>query len=340
MLKTILGTDGAHHIRVVPALFAYMFNRIDMEGFLDYLGERKEGTRIKDIARVNGYILKNCKLYAYACHCARQKGEQLPRAKDFHVAEKDARILRRLNLNHLDVKKFRPFSLDEFEATVDSMIASPEIRNNIGKFVTKKMSFLMKSYGMARYDIETMLKEKAVIAVYKQYPRYESYLHFINVAKAQIHNAGHTFITASTSKSQQKLIQNDDGSFEAVHVPLDSLITVAAPVDYGLEVRERLQALAQIEHRFSERTKEFLVCAAGVYNEGFSRFLKVGNDEAIEKMDYAKYMARLQAYFNASPENVERLFRNLRNRIHHCADTGDADASRSRGKKNGVRQTV
>lgn len=316
MLKSILGVAGKGYARIVPALFAYLFDRIDMEEFIAYVGERKEGTRLKDIARVNGYILKNCKLYAYACHCARLKGESLPTPRSYGVVAEDSLLLKRLNLKHLDPKVYRPFTLAEFDATVNAMIISSEIRNNVGKFVSKKMAFLMKSYGEDRKDIESYLKEMAIIAVYKQYPRYMSYLHFINVAKAQIHNKGQSFITSSTSKSRQRLVRNTDGSFDAAHVALDTLNDLEAPVAYGTEVRERLQALATIEHVLPERTKEFLMCAAGQYHAGFSTYLKCSNEDAVDNMAYQKYLAHLQSYFNVTPESTERLFTNIRKKVH------------------------
>lgn len=315
MIRDILGLKRSEYLRIAPELFAYLFNRIDMERFITRVGDRKEGTRIKDIARVNGYILKNCKLYAYAVHVARKKGETLPKARTFGVAPKDIKMLKSLNLKHLS-PTFKAFSLEEYDATVNDMITSSEIKNYVGKFVSKKMAFLMRSYGETREDIEAYLKEMAIISVYKQYPRYASYLHFINVAKAQIHNKGQSFITSSTAKSRQKLILNREGASEAVHVSLEVLNDLAAPIAYGTEIKERLQALSQLEHLFPERTKEFLMCVSGQYHEGFSEFLKCSNDIVVESMGWPKYMDKVQKYFDTTPERTERLFTKIRNRIH------------------------
>lgn len=319
MLKKILEVSDKEYKRVVPALFAYLFNKISLKKFIAYVGDNDEGRRIKDIARQDGYILKNCKLYAYACYVNRVNEKKLPRPAEFKVEECDSYLLKRLNLKHLNTKDFKAFTLQEFDWTVNEMVKSSEIRNNIGKFVTKKMSFLMKSYGMPREDIEAHLREMALVAVYKQYPRFMNYLHMINVAKAQIHNKGQTFITSSTSKSRQRLIQNDDGGFEAVHVDLATLADVAAPVAYGLEIKERIEALAQIENVLPERTKEFLLCAAGQYHEGFSNLLGISNEIAVETMNYAKYMLKVQTYFGTTPDKVNRLFDNIRTRIYQTS---------------------
>lgn len=316
MIASLLKITPKEYKRVVPALFAYLFNRIDMERFIKFVGDREEGTRIKDIARQNGYIMKNCKLYAYAVYFNRVNGKKIPAASEFKVAQYDSLILRRLNLQHLDTKIYRAFTLHEFDHVVKEMVISAEIRNNIGKFVSKKMSFLVKSYGERREDIESYLKEMAIAATYMQYPRFMTYLHMINVAKAQIHNKGQTFITASTTQSRQRLTKLDGGDYEAVHADLSTAAELAEPVNYAVEIKEQIMALSQIENVLPERTKEFLLCAAGQYHEGFSLYLKVQNDLAAEKMNYGRYMVKLQTYFNTTPEKVEKLFSSIRNKIY------------------------
>jgi len=316
MLKQILGIDNAEYKSIVPALFAYLFHKIDMRKFIDYVGDRKQGLRIKDIARQNGYILKNCKLYAYACYVARVKGTKLPSCTDFGVDRGDSLLLKRLNLKHLNVKHFRVFTLKEFEALVDEMAKSAELKEFTGKFISKKMKFLMDSYGENREDIEAHLREMALVAVYKQYPRFMSYLHMLNVARAQIKNKGQTFITASTSKSRQKLTVQEDGRFEAVHVDISTCVELPAGPQYGLELKERIAALATIESSFPPRTKEFLLCAAGQYHAGLSEFMQVSNSDAIDTISYERYMGLVQKYFNTNQKKVDQLYRNIRARIH------------------------
>lgn len=319
MIAQILDLGPKEYKRIVPALFAYYFHRIDLRQFIRHVGDQAEGNRIKEIARKNGYILKNCKLYAYACYANRVSSQRLPRPVDFGVAAEDAVILRRLNLSHLDTKAFKAFTLQEFDDTLNAMIASAEIKNNIGKFVSKKMAFLMKSYDEKREDIEAMLKGDAVEAIYKTYPRFMSYLHMVNVAKAQIHNKGQTFITSSTAKSRQRLQRTADGGFEAVHVDLATAADIPAPVHYATELREKMTALAQIEDVLPQRTREFLTCAAGVYHEGFSAYLEMSNEDAAGTMNYQRYMAKCQAYFGTSQEKVDKLYANIRTRIYRTA---------------------
>lgn len=321
MLTEILGIKN---LKLVPSMFAYLFYRIDQKTFLKYVvdnelvTDRKEALRIKDVMRGNGYIMKNCKLYAWACWSARRNGNALPPAKAFGVHTKDAVILRRLNLAHLDTSRgtlvpFESWSISMFNANTERMLQSSELRNYIGKFVTKKMSFLMKSYGETRHDLETQLRETALLAWYKQYPRFDSELHAVNVAKAAIHNEGHTMITSLSSKSRQRLVRLADGSFEALMVDINVLADVAAPPQYGALLQDHLQALEAVQHRLSDRAQSFLLCASGQYNEELSEFLKIDNTEAVEKWAYPRYMSQVQKFFKVTPDKVDRLFNAIRN---------------------------
>lgn len=315
MLKTLLVLEGKDYERIVPALFAYMFDRISMEDFIKHVGNRAEGTRIKDIARASGYVMKNCKLYAYACHTARTKGDKLPTRSSFGIDAEDAPLLKRLNLRHLNPKHYRAYSLAEFDAVVAS--ALHDLRNYIGKFVSKKMRFLMDSYAEPRGDIEADMRGHAIASMYKQYPRYESYLHMINVAKAQIHNKGQSFITSSTTKSRNRLMVDAHGVPQAVNVQIDSVVeAVPDAVSYANELKERLTALAQIENKLPERTRLFLMAAMGQPNAGFSEFLNCDNVEAVEAMGWERYMSKLHTFFNTTPARTAVVYDNINKLIH------------------------
>jgi hypothetical protein len=321
MLTEILGTKN---LKVAPALFAYLFYRIDQRAFLKYLVDndlvdnKKEATRIKDSAMASGYVMKNCKLYAWACWTARRLDRPLPKSAAFGVERADSKMLSRLNLAHLDKLRgrlgpFPAYSLQTFDLIAERMLESSDLRNYIGKFVTKKMTFLIKSYGETRHDLETSLRVSALSAWYKQYPRFDSELHMVNVAKASIHNDGQTMITSLSSKSRQRLQKNDDGSFEALTVDIEVLADVTAPPQYGAMLQDHLQALASVEHKLNDKAQAFLMAAAGQYNEELSEFLEVDNTDAAEKWPYPRYMAQVQKFFGVTSDKVDRLYKSIRN---------------------------
>lgn len=312
----ILGVRRCNYNVVVGGLFAYLFNRIDLDQYMAHLeakgvGDKEEGRRIKDIARFNGYLLKNCKLFAYAYWVAKENGQRLPKPEEFGVLPKDARILRRLNLSHLP-KRFKVFSLEEFDAQIEQVTTCPEMRAYIGRFISKKMKFIMDSYGQERVDIESNLKEAAVSALYKQYPRYESYLHFTNVAKASIHNVGHSFITYMTAKTRQQLLTNADGRNESVHVSLAAITELPSKPSYVHSLRDALASIVSLEHLMGKRCKKFLMCMAGHFDPAFSEFLQADNSEVIESMNYERYKKKLQAHLQLTDAQTGRAFRRLR----------------------------
>lgn len=322
MLKKLFGLDGVEHKRVVPALFAYMFSRINLEDFLAYVGDRKTGTRIKDIAKQSGYVMKNCKLYAYAVHAARTQGLKPPRASAYDIDDEDSALLKRLNLNHLDPKSYRAFTIAEFEKIVTHALNGASLKNYIGRFVSKKMAFLMKSYGVERHDIETYLREMALVSMYMKYPQFESYLHLVNVAKAQIHNKGQSYITGMTTKKRNRLQKDSEGMDQAVHVSMDAVKEQANPESDVPEIKERLQALASIENKLPVRTRNLIKAAMGVKDDGFSAYLKQCNTVAIERMNYERYTNKLYEYYGTTSERMLVVYQNINKLIHRTKPNG------------------
>jgi hypothetical protein len=313
-LQSILNIEKKDFKKVVGGLFAYLFRRIDLKYFITYIGDREEANRIKDIARNNGYILKNCKLYAYAWHVYKTQGGTKPSFKAYKVDENDASYLRKLILKHVP-DRFRAFTLVEFDKTMEHMLSSTEIKNNIGKFISKKMMFLIKSYGISRHDIEMLLQDAAILAVYKMYPLYETYTHFESIAKASIHNAGHTFITSSTTQSRQRLERNADGTFENLLVQTEVLVDLEAPPEYSAHIKDSVQSLVQLQPKMSDKVQEFLLSCAGHYNEGLTAFLKKPNDELAHVMDYQKYLEKVRKYYKITEEQQQKLFKKIRPHI-------------------------
>lgn len=311
-LRDILGTGGKTHNGIVAALFAYRFGRIDLRKFIEFIGDRKEANRIKDIARENGYILKNCKLYAWACWKARQEGTSMPKASKFYVSKIDSLLLRRLNLNHIS-NDYHAFSYVGYDAMIDSVIRSSDIKDYIGKFVSKKMAFLMQSFGFDRNDLYQNLEEAAMLALYKQYPFHKNRLHAMNIARVAIKNAGQTFIKSQTSASRQRLSRNADGTFENVLMDIANVSDVAAPDNTDL--RDSLVSLVSVSEQLAPRVQSFLLALAGKPDPGLSQFLKMDNTDAVDRMRYDRYVAAVQSYMGVTQAQTDKLFKRLRTEI-------------------------
>lgn len=292
------------------AVFAYLFRRISQKQLIAYIDDRQVSDRIVDLIDRDGYILKNCKLYAWAAYKARFKGEA-PNYKEYGIDRVDVEFLSRLNLKHLK-RSYESISLVDFDQLVQDVVNGSKIDTYIGKFISASMSFLLKSYGCKRDELEHDMKAKAIKTLYFNYPKYESLLHFENTAKTAIHNKGQSIITYHTAQGRQRLYVNQEGDFRANTVDLDLLQTVEAPQAYLSHIRDSLEVLSHLSEKMRPKVRRFLLAAAGQHDEEFSEYLEQDNRDAVESMAYSRYLSRARRFFGFSEDQVEFFFTKLR----------------------------
>jgi hypothetical protein len=296
--------------KIGGAVFAYLFHRITQRELVAIIDDKEKEERILEVVRRKGYVLRDCKLYAWAAYRARF-GYPKPSIKEFGVTRRDAAFLSRLNLGHLSID-FESYNLEDFKALVEGTVKSPTMDAYIGRFISKKMLFLTRSYGVKRSDLESDMLSGALRAVYMHFPRFESLLHFTNVAKAAIHNTGMSLITYHTSPARQRLFINESGGFEATHVDVDVMSSVEAPQQYMAHAKESLEVLVKLAHKMRPDVQRFLLCCAGHYDEGFSDYLETDNSLAVDSMAYSRYLGKARKYFEFSETQVQKLFEKLK----------------------------
>lgn len=311
MLKTILKLEGAAFRRVAPALFAYLFRRIDQKQFIAYVDDRQLSGQVLDAVRSDGYVLKNCKLYAWAFHKWRNGEGPRPHYKQYEVVADDAALLRRLNLSHLDLK-FESFTLQEFDSVVEDTLTNTHMQQHVGKLISRKMKFLIQSYDTPRHELEGTLKAAAVRALYMQYPRFVSRLHLTNTAKTTIHNTAMTLIDYHTNPTRNRLQTTAGGHFESRHVPLEGLQAEVAGPQYLEHIRDQLQSLVSLQDRMKPRLQKFLLAAAGHHDPDFSAWLNADNSDLASDMRYEQYMKKACTFFGYSEDQVQNIFSRIR----------------------------
>lgn len=304
-------TDTNNAIRV--QLLRYLFSQFSQADFIRHVGtdavSRKEARRLIVAAQESGYILKNCKLYAFYYHV-----HQSGRPEDFGVERQDVSVLRRLDLTFKHA--VRPMTLDRFDEIASRLLSCTELKNYMGKFITKKMSFLIKSFGWTASDLKAELQGAALYALMRQYPVFQSPLHFKNVAKTAIHNHGQTLISAQTRGKRQNLQRESDGSFSSVLVPIEPIADyVPDHVSHRTQVHEDLQAIVKMSTHFSLKVKDFLTCMAGEHHAGFSEYLNRDNSEAVDSMRYDLYRGRLEKYLNVSRDQTDALLSHIKENL-------------------------
>lgn len=286
------------------ALFAYLFRRITNERFRELVNDP---INLKRRVDRSGYILKNCKLFAWAHYKAKYiTGTATPRAKDYGVAPADASFLRRLNLDHIP-RKYPAFTLSDFDTIMGRYIDSKDLNHYIGKFISKKMTFLIKSYGESREEIHSYLIEHAIYSIYRKYPYFSTFEHMSNVGKTGLRNRGHSFIIQKTAKKNQKLVQNNDGTFESLHVNIDAVANTIA--------QEQPETCVLDELTLSPKATRFIAIMRGMYDEEFSAFLGENNAEAAHTMRFNSYSSQVRAYFKVSQAQVRKLFIHIQEQV-------------------------
>ncbi len=316
MLRNILGLSVHQMSRIGGAVFAYLFHKIDQKKLVRIVREEEDPEleeRVLNAVRTNGYLLLNCKLYAWAFYKSRH-GFEKPKAADFGIARDDVRFLSSINCSHIPLER-EAYSLEAFRALVEDATAGPEIRAYIGRFVSKSMTFLIRSYGHDHAALVADMQAHAVRSVYLKYPLFDSELHLRNNVKTAAHNRGETIITAETAPSRNKLMQDTQtGKFVSRHVDTESLTDLEAPDSYMTEHRDLLESLVQIaqSHNLRADVQRFLMCCAGHYDKEFSGFLMINNTDAVESMSYDRYLLRARTFFKFSDKQVTHLFGKLR----------------------------
>lgn len=305
------------------AAFAYLFHRIDQKEFIRLVDDRETSERVLQYLRTDGYMLKNCKLYAWAFYKHRMGKGSEPDPMEFGIIKKsvtgrdvvkkrDVEFLSRLNLKHLPMR-FEAHSLENYDALVEGIIGGPKLNQYIGKFISKKMTFLIRSFGVRREELESDLIYAAMRAIHLTYPRFESLLHMENVAKSAIHNTGQSLITYHTSPARQRLYVDQHGDFKAVRSADNTqLLSVKAPDGYLSHARDSLETLVKLSKNMREDVQRFLLCCAGHFDEEFSKFLKEDNSMAVDAMAYSRYLKKAQRYFGYTDEQVSNLFSKLK----------------------------
>lgn len=323
LLHEIFDVDPSEVRTYGAIIFAYLFGRIDQDQMSAEIKEinpeklprilaviRAEATE-KEYEGAAGYVLCHCKAYAWAFHKSRTGGPRVF-AKDFEVSDEDAKLLRRLNLSHIP-DTFPSYRLPTFKNMVFGIANDLAHGDYAGKYISKRMTFLLRSYGVAREEIESMLFAAATRAMYMKFPQFENKLHLTNVAKSQIHNSGETFVTYHTSPSRNVLMKTSDGKFESRHVSTENLVDLQAPQEYMNEVKESLEMLVDLAMKRNMRpdVQRFLMIAAGHYDAEFSTYLQCDNSVAVDEMAYSRYLSKARKHFNFSETQVEKLFRKL-----------------------------
>lgn len=267
--------------------------------------------RLKARFDQNGYVLLNCKLYAWAYHRAIRTGDTPPRYKNFKITAEDAKFLRSLDLSHIP-RRYHALTLEQMGRCL-GMLTDQDVETYISKFSYRKHKFLVEHFGEEFDDIKQRLREAGLYGVYRQYPFFnpkseqQMQGHMIAYAKIALRNDGKNLIQEYTTQSRQRLTKDNESLDET-----QSEFIASPEVDTF--VTDGLSALAKLESRMTPKVRRFLLIMSGQHDAEFSAFLGRDNSAVVERMDFDSYSAKVKTFLSVSDRNVANLYQMIRER--------------------------
>ena len=291
--KEIEKSTGKEFLPNMYHIFDYLFGSIDKYELRRAIDNPE---LVKDMWRLtlnSGYVMKNCKLFAYATR-ARTVSHTA-----FGVLADDVDFLKTA---YRGKTKWRTWSLKEFDMLESNIFGSREFQSWVRKFIYKKLTFL-RSWGVDQDELYGELIYASLCALRKSYPRYENELHALNGCKAAAHNAGIGLIHFYTRKKRQRFDSNGESNHEQLN---DNMVIEDDHRDF---VNSVLSAIETITPSLPTNEAEFISAAACIYNEGLSTFLLADNTNP---QNYKKYLKLAREYFSVTLDKQEDIFRKVK----------------------------
>lgn len=312
-------------LQLYNASVMYLFRGLDYSGYGARLARINQEVRVNTRAVTNGfascgYVLKTVKAWMFYT-IKLQSGRSQLGACEWRVHARDTRALANLDektrkyVERLG-RKYSALSPSQLEKAVD--FCYRETQTWLGKFVSRKLRFIVQSQGLHRNDIENELLYKGLQGLYTMYPRVECKLHAVNVVKRVMHNQGINMIHHYTSQKIGRLQSDSSGAWHIRVVSIDELqfASVAAPEQSDLAVD-----LSLALYRYTGKRRTFIELLCGAYSERFTAWLGAAgrrvetNEILYERLNTEEYVKLVLRYLNVSFEQGVKFMSELRLRF-------------------------
>lgn len=289
--------------------------------------------------RSNGELLKDVKQYAFA-----QVAASIPRYARYITSETLATALPVGQRNRVQYAlEFKPLlrtlkaaladgrealSIGQMDRAITSTLKDQDIKSYMGKFINRKMAFILKSGEGQSFDhLMSDLTTSAFYGLLRTYPNWTDDGHRLAIAKTNIHNRGHNIIKEGAAQVRNPL--QYDGTMDVYQRVLVSMDCVEdseldallgmnngacadfdGASDHGDKVVwETMQSLRQLVNspHLYPKQRQYLRLLLGEYDEDFSIWLGLNNTEAAEALPYLKYDGKVREYMGI-PEGASKEF--------------------------------
>ncbi len=304
----------------------YLFRGLNYKAFaarlqkLCVVGHKPNIRAITEAIAQNGSVLRNLKVWIFYVVKNRvdyRKANTL--AEQWSIPAQD--VLEFSNINRTTLaylrklsRQFKALTLERLDQSVVTIVH--DIRDWLGKFVSRKLRFVIQSQGLHRHDVENELLYKGVQGLYAMYPCVQTSLHAKNVVKRVIHNQGINMIHHFTTQKVGRLLRDATGTFSARVIALDGaqLANAVAPnttSDLALD-------LARSMRGFKPKQRSFVELLCGAYSKEFTDWLvSVGgysvdtNEELLDRLKPKRYIDLALRWLGIDAEAGARFLQHL-----------------------------
>ena len=303
--------------KLLPSLFMYLFKGFHQDTLklrAAELNPEIELFRFLSKVPLMGSITQDDKVCLYAKHRGVNPG--------IKAEPYIARVLANPEFNaHVSRFEGPAYSLSEVRKLEERALLNPEIELYIRKFLFRKMSFIIKNYGVPFEDLTESVQERAIHNLRMNYPNWKNSGEMLAMSKSAIANAGHNIIKFYAATKRAKL----DKMNNAVEISMEAMAEVAGDgfeytalvysdvFERGMERIDAAMSLTSLMAKVTQPNKKlFLTLLGGKYDFGFSEYLGQDNTSYTANEDFEKLFGRACTYMGVTQTRASTFLKSLR----------------------------
>ena len=312
------GLSPFHKRHTLRLVIEYFFGLKSQRAITDEALTRFSVDLTEPIARIkltgNGTTFKLWLFYA-----AKNKLDNVASvrtARRWGVVKKDIREgmrLPRTFIRQLANLPYDAMTLVQFQS-IQAMVCK-ETEQWRKKFAYRKLRFVYQGNGMEQDDIVHELMVHGLRSLGVTYPRIDSELHAVNIAKRSMHNQGMTIIKAATTEKSRRIV-NTNGGFESVVTTITEVQANTLPCYAATQAFVNLD-YKNLEERIlgnlSGKKRLFVELLGGRPNLSFDAFLstrrksEVNSENATDKLSRSAHIDLIAEFIQVSPVKCNAL---------------------------------
>lgn len=305
--------------QILPSLFLYLFRAFNQTELYRRAREINPNVNLfKLMPRIPlmGDITLDDKVCIFALFTGENPGIK-PNAYVKSVVLADPEVLQHL----AKFAEYPAYTVQQVRVLEAKSICNPEIDTYMGKFIYRKMRFLLKSYSVTKLELVEQLQERAIHNLRINYPNWNNAGEMLAMAKSAIANAGHNLIKYYAATKRSRVDVNNKAveySLEGIRemggdAPEYQALVYSEALDRTLEVAEANLSIDAVLRSLADKPnkKVLIELLSGRFDAGFSNFLNKDCTEYAQTVSFDKLFHKACAYIGLDPEMSMRFLVSL-----------------------------